>query len=534
VPREIPTALTAPAVDKAIKDAKAGEKYIRADAAMPGLAIKVKPSGAIWSVRARISGHQKRFVIGKVVAGDKDEPVGHCSLRTARRRTDILKAQCEEGFNPEAQIREWKTGIGMYRQREAEAAKSKPSWKFEAAVDAFLDGVTVGNAEKTYDGYAYILGGPVRGRTDGKRHKGYAEVSRFAGRQVSTITRLEVAHACAEACARGRSAAEHLRAAFSTMWKFLEHEMRGAETGVTVNMHGIQLPPKPRIIPRREKLFGQTLKIFDKDNDDKRRDVPPPLEIGRAVAIARSGALEKRQGHAIQLTAGSLQRRRAIEGSFFSDFERWDLTPDGPLLWIIPPYMRKQSNRRRAHLTHQVPIVGKVAKAVRILLDMTGGQGYLFPARKRIKTKNPHVDSGWLNKALRKLPGCDLSPHSFRRAFASHGHREIKFSIDDIKLILDHGEGAPPQDVTTGHYALDPLLERKMAIMEKWSAWVEIQVEKAIGADPSISNFEAMMSAAYVKKYGPEQLRKRIAWRARRNRPLWTHRVNDKPPKAAE
>ena len=74
--------------------------------------------------------------------------------------------------------------------------------------------------------------------------------------------------------------------------------------------------------------------------------------------------------------------------------------------------------------------------------------------------------------ALQYMPGVDMSCHSWSRGFASHGQRELRFALNDIKLVLDHSEGAPAGDVTAGHYALDPMIAKKRTIMKKWLAWL--------------------------------------------------------------
>jgi DNA-binding transcriptional MerR regulator len=108
------------------------------------------------------------------------------------------------------------------------------------------------------------------------------------------------------------------------------------------------------------------------------------------------------------------------------------------------------------------------------------------------------------------MPGVDMSCHGWRRGFASHGQRELGFSLDDIKLILDHSEGAPTGDVTAGHYALDPMIAKKRRIMEKWLAWLELQVKAAIAADPSLLDREAVGKTIFRARYGSERWKKRV------------------------
>jgi hypothetical protein len=106
--------------------------------------------------------------------------------------------------------------------------------------------------------------------------------------------------------------------------------------------------------------------LFKDDTEDPRRDVPSLLIMGRALAIARSGGMKQPAALSVQLLAGSLQRRRAVIGSHRLDFNTMGEWSDksADIVWAIPPYMRKRSNKRRAHLNHDVVLVGWVAKAV--------------------------------------------------------------------------------------------------------------------------------------------------------------------------
>jgi integrase len=218
----------------------------------------------------------------------------------------------------------------------------------------------------------------------------------------------------------------------------------------------------------------------------------------------------------VLLLAGSLQRRRAVIGAHRGDFHLmgdWsEETAD--IVWAIPPYMRKRSNRRRAHLDHDVVLVDWTAQTVRRLDVLAGDQqGYYFPVRTSAgkATKNPHADPGFINHALQYMPGVDMSCHGWRRGFASHGQRELGFLLPDIKLILDHSEGAPSGDVTAGNYALDPMIAKKREIMLQWTGWLETQVQAAIRSDPLLLDTEAVGEAISRARYGDERWDKRVA-----------------------
>jgi integrase len=164
-------------------------------------------------------------------------------------------------------------------------------------------------------------------------------------------------------------------------------------------------------------------------------------------------------------------------------------------------------------MPHIVVLVAPTAGTVRRLDDLAGDQAYYFPVRaaKGKKTKNLYADPGFVNHALQFMPGVDMSCHAWRRGFASHGQRALGLSLQEIKLILDHSEGAPPGDVTAGNYALDPLLQKKKEIMTSWSDWLETQVRAAIDADHTLLDREALSQAIYRARYGETRWLRRIS-----------------------
>ena len=51
----MPAALTAATVKAAIRDSRAGKRWAKADGLMPGLQLRAQPTGARWTVRARLN-----------------------------------------------------------------------------------------------------------------------------------------------------------------------------------------------------------------------------------------------------------------------------------------------------------------------------------------------------------------------------------------------------------------------------------------------------------------------------------------------
>jgi integrase len=492
------TKITAETVKGAIRNAKAGCSYERTDPQCPGLQLRVRGGEVTWAVRARLFGKQRRWVVGD--ATTKPD--------VARDRAAEVRSWCHRGQNPERLVTEFQTGISIAHQVRVAGERPPPSWPWQNAVDKFLEHTLAVRSPETHDDYAGTLGGRKR-QNPTERLAMVPELRRFAGRDVAGISREEIAECVADVFHRNESAGGHLKRVLGSMWTFLGDDSRRRHTSVPANLLLRLKTPEPA-----RRLRGDPNVLFTGDKEDLRRDVPPSLAMGRALAIARSGGMKERAALSVQLLAGSLQRRRAVIGSHRNDFHLiGDWSDDNAdIVWAIPPYMRKRSNKRRAHMNHEVVLIGWVARTARRLDILAYEQGYHFPAKSLggRRTKNPYADSGFINHALQYMPGVDMSCHSWRRGFASHGQRELGFSLNDIKLVLDHSEGAPAGDVTAGHYALDPMIARKRVIMEKWLAWLELQVKAAIAADPSLLDREAVGKAIFCARYGDERWKKRV------------------------
>jgi Arm DNA-binding domain len=497
-----PKKITAETVKAAVRDAKECRQYDLTDPQCPGLQLRVRGGAVTWAVRARLFGTQRRWIVG----GPEIKP------DIARGRAGEVKGWCQRDQDPKRLVTQFVTGISIAHQLRVSGERPPPSWCWQQAVDKFMEHIQDHRTAGTYDDYARTLGGKRR-LDPAKRHAMVPELKHFAGHPVSAISREEIAECIAEVCKRAHRQGAHLKSVLGSMWSFLGDDAVRRETSVPANLLlRLRTPEKPSIVAAHSP--ANIVSLFENDREDLRRDVPPPLAMGRAVAIARSGGMKEPAALSVLLLAGSLQRRRAVIGSHRTDFHtmgEWS-EEDADIVWAIPPYMRKRSNTRRAHLKHEVVMVGWAARTV-LRLDRLAAGGYYFPVRSAggRRTKNPHADPGFINHALQYMPEVDMSCHGWRRGFASHGQRELGFSVEDIKLVLDHSEGAASGDVTAGNYALDPMIAKKREMMAKWIAWLELQVEGAIAADPSLLDAEAVGKAIFRARYGDERWEKRVA-----------------------
>jgi hypothetical protein len=495
--------ITMATMKAAVARAAKGETYEQTDPRCSGLQLRVRGGEVTFTVRTRLFGRQKRWIIGN--AETKPD--------VARERAGEVKAWCRRDQDPEKLVTQYMTGISIAYQVRVAGERPPPSWGWQKAVDKFMEQILSLRSTGTYDDYARTIGGNNRTKPD-QRHAMVPELKRFLGRDVASISREEIAETVADVCRRKHTMGVHLKSVLSSMWTFLGDDSLRRETSVPANLLlRLKAPEQPSVL-RGDPATLDIMGLFKDDTEDLRRDVPTPLTMGRALAITRSGGMKPTAARSVQVLAGSLQRRRAVIGCHRADFHtmgEWS-EKSADIVWAIPPYMRKLSNKRRSHLNHDVVLVGWVAETVH-QLDCSADLGYYFPVRPTGggRPKNPHADPGFINHALQYMPGVDMSCHSWRRGFASHGQRVLGFSLADIKLILDHSEGAPSGDVTAGNYALDPMIAKKREIMVKWLGWLELQVEAAIAADPSLLDAEAVGEAIFRARYGDERWEKRVA-----------------------
>jgi hypothetical protein len=214
-------ALTAATVKAAIRDSRAGERWAKADGLMPGLQLRAQPTGARWTVRARLNDLQRRWDIGGVCEGDEDID-GLACLTTARSRAMRVKGMCRKDLAPDYVVREFTTGMSIVRQEALAVKKGPPSWPYEKAKEEFLAHVLAKKREDTHRDYTGKLRPP--------------ELDRFIGHAVASITRNQILMAVATIHGRGaETMAEGVLRVLKSMWTFLADGERQEQTSVVPN-----------------------------------------------------------------------------------------------------------------------------------------------------------------------------------------------------------------------------------------------------------------------------------------------------------
>lgn len=469
--------MAAPPPTKGRED-KRPKRYDLQDARIAGLQLRVKRSGVRWSMRVRLHGEQKRYDLGPAVAGHED--VGGLSIDGARARAARVSEMARHDHNPATFLAAVATGVSIETQRKIEAERPKPSWSWERAKSEFLAEVKRSNREDTHRDY--------RGKLQP------AELSRFEGRMVSTITRNEMAAAIAAVHGRGAEAmAEGMVRVVKRFWNWLAEAVRQDETSVQDGtMIKLEAPPRTRV-ELGEEAF---------DPDDEVGDAPPEIEIGRALAIARLRCLPERIGLGLELLIGTVQRRRAVTGANRWRFRTYPEATD-ECAWYVPPFFRK-SGTKRGRRSHLVPCVGFAAAALERLdrlADFDASEGWLFPAGVTNRSERRHAEAGLFNDYLGAMPGVGFSPHGVRYAFATYGERDLCFKPGEGGIILDHIEGVEPTDVTGQFYSSDPQIARKRQMMRAWTEWCEEWTAKAVAQDRSLLDRELMAKEIKIQRY---------------------------------
>jgi hypothetical protein len=481
--------ITSSTVEAAKRDADAGLDWQHPDPECKGLSLRVRGRGVSWTFRGpRLAGKNRRWTLG-------DHRV---SPKQARQRAWAVRGRIQKGLDPTSLVTALVTGVDEQQQLDLRV-EAQPSWEWSDAIDRFLTDIIGTTRQPTRDDYRGTL-------------KNTPELQIFCGRQVCDIVREEIAEAVEKV--RRRGVKTHHKKVLITCRRFfnwLGSDARRRETSVPANF-----------------LLGAKAGAAERDVPGRRvvnKGIPETNAIGRALAIARAGVLGTLPSLGIQMVLGTVSRRRGVVGLRSQDYESYR---PGIYVWFQPPAFRKTADKIQSSAAHQVPLVGWAATVVDILerrLRRDDTAGWLFPvARPRhagVEPKTPHMNTGTLNHNMDAMPGVygQLSPHRLRVAFGSYGKKFGGFADGEAKLILDHTEGVG-DDVTRGHYDLDPRIERKIEMMTWWTQWLDEQCAAAIAADSMLLDKDALRQACYIERYGQQRWEAKLA-KAKEGAPLW-------------
>ena len=468
--------ITSTTLKKAKTDARpGGERYEISDARQRGLHIRVGATGARWQLRWNRLGKGTRLDIGSIDDWSIVEAREVASKALAFLRTTAIP---DEKWLHNRRVEYGKIA------RSAPEPRAEPArllWDFETAKENYLTEVKRTRREATWVDYRNMLAAP--------------ELGRLKKKLVADISRVTLAGIVAEIHKSGRERhSEHLASVLRPMWKFLGQDAQirksGVERGVMTELHA---PPR-------------TLVEEDGEEDDEAY-VPPLLELGRILAIARAeDVLAERIGLAVQLTVHTAQRILTIASAKVAHFE--EVVGGG--LWTIPPLRRKagtsKSGKARKHVIPLPPATWIIVKRA---IEIAGEEGsvWLFSGfrPKKAGGEVKHVSKHVLTRAFMLMPGVAGSPHDVRRSMGTLGESVLGLMRSDTKSILDHGEGVPSGDVTQAHYSLHDGRHFKWPVMQKWVDEVEAQASEAIAEDPLLLDATWLKAQVDLARYGDDK-----------------------------
>ena len=465
--------LTQSIIDKARRDARPGQpRYEVRDARSAGLILRVGPSGASWQFRFGVSSRDMRLSLGSIDTW---------SLTDARRIVAAGRAMLDDrtGIPNDIWIERWLVKEGKAAALNLAPAPAKPHelflWTLAQARAAYLDDRATTLRPVTVADYRAKLSLP--------------EIAKHDKSPVARITRQDMAAAVAAIHRSGREThAANVVRALTAFWSWLERDEFIARSGVAPGvMRGLRAPDR----------------TLDEDDEDDAY-VPPLREVGRVIAIARSGALHPTIGAALELLAWTAQRRRTVAEARPEDFQPVGHGDEG--LWIIPPKsLKKRLRTGRKRRPHVIPLPSPVWASVLAQLERIDREDqWLFPQirARRAGDDLGHIDGSTLSHTLQFMPGIQATPHAMRRAFATHGEGKLGLLRADTKAILDHAEGAG--DVTGGHYALHDKTHRTWPIMRAWTDALLPEIDAAAAALEPAAHIKVAMAAA---KRGDDDVR---------------------------
>ncbi|QDI79002.1 integrase [Methylorubrum populi] len=464
-------------VDKALKDVAAGARaYDLIDSQQPGLLLRVGPRGARWAFKAIRAKTTLRLTIGSPPEISLDEAR---TIAAAAQRGIVNRLWAPDDRFLEAEL----VKLGKVAPRPAPPPRDPamiadwerhtedlPYWTWEQARTEYLTEVKRTKRPDTHKDYS------------AKLHM--KELAGLAGRKVRRITLEDLAKVVYEVHKSGRETqAFNLASALRPMWRWLwlAHVRSSAgfsvEDRIGADISKLQAPDKtPGLKPRANgKVPG--------------KHVATPTELGTILAVARCGLLDPTVSLALELLVTTVQRRRPIADAQAADFVPWVEMP-GWGVWSMGPRHRKTADKRDDQTRHVLPLPPSLWARLAPQVQRSQGAGtpFMFPQVRPWRLgeqADGHMSDSAINHRLLDL-GLRASPHDVRRGFSTHGRRILGIARSDTKLIMDHAEGIPTDDVLEAHYTADDRLDLKQPVMARWVAWCDEQAAAAAAGLPPL------------------------------------------------
>jgi integrase len=194
---------------------------------------------------------------------------------------------------------------------------------------------------------------------------------------------------------------------------------------------------------------GQLEKLFPKRS---RRNVRHHPALPYAEAPEFMAAVKERQGMGCEALQFTILTAARTNETILCQWPEFDLTK---ALWIVP------ADRMKAEREHRVPLSKPVLAILKKRHNLTGGQGFVFPGRKRERP----ISNMTMEKVLRDMGREDITVHGFRSTFRDWVEEETSYPGSVAEAALAHIVG----DDTEAAYRRGDLFEKRRKLMDAWA-----------------------------------------------------------------
>ena len=212
----------------------------------------------------------------------------------------------------------------------------------------------------------------------------------------------------------------------------------------------------------------------------------PYAQVPGAVRRVRESTANISTKLAFEFLVLTASRSGEVRGA---DWSEVDLKS---LVWEIP------AARMKARRPHRVPLSTGAVTILLIVMELTGGQGLVFPARRTGRAASEMV----FTNLLRRL-GIPAVPHGFRTSFRNWAAECTPAPWAVAEAALAHNVG----NSTEAAYMRSDLFDQRYTLMELWSAFVTDWTDAEVETDGRSPDIGTGAEAAHIWTDLSDQLR---------------------------
>jgi integrase len=136
----------------------------------------------------------------------------------------------------------------------------------------------------------------------------------------------------------------------------------------------------------------------------------------------------------------------------------WSEFDQGQLMWAVP------AKRMKMGRPHRVPLTPRMLEVLARAKEIGSGSAYVFPGRSGIKP----LSNMAFQMILRRMK-LDITAHGFRSSFRDWSAEQTSFPREVCEMALAHAV----ENRVEAAYRRGDLFEKRRALMEQWSAFVQ-------------------------------------------------------------